>query len=109
MVNDHEIVPGSVKNAEEIYPHDAIDRMREIGCLVLPMEASRVARDLGDGRMANVVLLGAMATFLPITEEAWIETLNRRIPDKYRDLNLKAFMEGHALASVMEDRPSVRA
>jgi indolepyruvate ferredoxin oxidoreductase beta subunit len=83
--------------------------MREIGCLVLPMEASRVARDLGDGRMANVVMLGAMATFLPITEEAWIETLNRRIPEKYRESNLKAFMEGHALASVMENRPSVRA
>ncbi len=109
MVNDHEIVPGSVKDADEIYPHDAIERMRQIGCVVLPMEASRVARDLGDGRMANVVMLGAMASFLPITEEVWIETLNRRLPEKYREPNLKAFAAGHALASVKEDRPSVRA
>ncbi|GMR11798.1 MAG: indolepyruvate oxidoreductase subunit beta [Anaerolineae bacterium] len=109
MVNDHEIVPGSVKDADEIYPHDAIERMRQIGCVVLPMEASRVARDLGDGRMANVVMLGAMASFLPITEEVWLETLNRRLPEKYREPNLKAFTAGHALASVMEDRPSVRA
>lgn len=109
LVNDHEIIPGSVKDADEIYPHDAIERMRRIGCVVLPMEASRVARDLGDGRMANVVMLGAMASFLPITEEAWIETLNRRLPEKVREPNLKAFAAGHALASVMEDRPSVRA
>ncbi len=109
LVNDHEIIPGSVRNADEAYPHDAVERMRRIGCVVLPMEASRVARDLGDGRMANVVMLGAMASFLPITEEVWIETLNRRLPKKVREPNLKAFTAGHALASVMEDRPSVRA
>ncbi|MFQ5923348.1 MAG: indolepyruvate oxidoreductase subunit beta [Anaerolineales bacterium] len=109
LVNEHEIIPGSVRDADEAYPHDAIDRMRRIGCVVLPIEASPVARDLGDGRMANVVMLGAMATFLPITEEIWIETLNRRLPEKYREPNLKAFTAGHALASVMQDRPSVRA
>ncbi|MFQ5943140.1 MAG: indolepyruvate oxidoreductase subunit beta [Anaerolineales bacterium] len=109
LVNDHEIIPASVKDADAIYPHDAIERLRQIGCVVLPMEASRAARDLGDGRMANVVMLGAMASFLPITEEVWIETLKRRLPEKYREPNLKAFTEGHALASLMEDRPSVRA
>lgn len=109
LVNDHEIIPGSVRDADEIYPHDAIERMGRVGCVVLPMEASRVARDLGDGRMANVVMLGAMASFLPITEEVWIETLNRRLPEKVREPNLKAFTAGHALASMMEDRPSVRA
>jgi indolepyruvate ferredoxin oxidoreductase beta subunit len=109
LVNDHALVPGSVVDAEDAYPHDAIERMRQIGCQVLPLEASQTARDLGDGRMANVVMLGAMATFLPITEEAWIETLNRRLPEKYREPNLQAFSAGHALASVMEDRPSVRA
>ena len=109
LVNDHEIIPGSVKDADEAYPHDAIERMRQIGCVVLPIEATRAAHDLGDGRMANVVMLGAIATFLPIIEEAWIETISRRVPEKYRESNLKAFSAGHALASVMEDRPSVMA
>lgn len=108
LVNDHAIVPGSVADADQLYPHDAIERMRRLGNRVLPIEASRVARELGDGRMANVVMLGAMATFLPITEEAWIETLIRRLPEKYRKPNLEAFSAGHALASVMADRPSVR-
>ncbi len=109
MVNDHEIIPGSVTDGADIYPHDAIDRLRQIGAQVMTIEASLIARDLGDGRMANVVMLGAMATFLAISEETWIETLNRRIPERYREANLKAFWEGHAHASVMEDRPSVRA
>lgn len=109
MVNDHEIIPGSVSNADEIYPHDAVDRLRQIGALVMPIEASRIARELGDGRMANVVILGAMATFLAINEEAWIETLERRIPERYRQANLKAFVEGQAHAGAMEDRPSMRA
>jgi indolepyruvate ferredoxin oxidoreductase beta subunit len=108
LVNDHEIIPGSVKDANEIYPHDAIGRMRRIGCPVLAMEASRVARDLGDGRMANVVMLGAMALFLPVTEEIWIETLNRRLPEKYREPNLKAFTAGVSMAHALEDRPPVK-
>ncbi len=96
LVNDHEILPGSVPDAEAKYPHEALDFLRRKGYRVVALKASEMARDLGDGRMANVVLLGALSTMLPIPQAVWLETLQHRIPEKYRQPNLRAFAEGRA-------------
>lgn len=98
LVNDHEIIPGSVANAAEKYPHHAIEFLKSKGVNVLALPASQCARDLGDGRMANVVMLGAMSALAPhIAKEVWLETLNERIPEKHRSINLKAFQRGRDL------------
>ncbi len=94
LVNDHEIIPGSVANALERYPHRAFDYLREQGVTVLAVPASQCARDLGDGRMANIVLLGALSTLIHLPETAWRETLDEKLPKKYRDANLRAFDVG---------------
>lgn len=98
LVNDHEIIPGSVTGAAEKYPHHALSFLREKGLNVVALAASQCAKELGDGRMANVVMLGAMSALVPqITRELWRETLNERIPAKHRTLNLKAFETGRGL------------
>jgi indolepyruvate ferredoxin oxidoreductase beta subunit len=94
LINDYEIVPGSVTGAEEVYPHQAIDYLKEKGLTIIPLPASNMAYELGDGRMANVVMLGAMSNLLPITEEHWIEALKVRLPTRYIEGNLKAFEAG---------------
>jgi len=95
LINDHEIIPGSVANAAERYPHHALDFLRAKGLKVVALSASQCARDLGDGRIANVIMLGAMSALLPRTpKEVWLATLNERIPEKHRALNLKAFETG---------------
>lgn len=99
VINDHEIIPGSVSGAAEAYPHHAIQLLQDEGLQVIVLPASQMARDLGDGRMANVVLAGAISLRLPIREETWLETLRHRIPEKYRDLNLKAFAAGRQIAN----------
>jgi indolepyruvate ferredoxin oxidoreductase beta subunit len=94
LVNDHEIIPGSVANAAEKYPHHSIDFLRDKGVHTIAVPASRLALDLGDGRMANIVLLGALSTLLDLPEAAWQETLKAKLPAKYRDANLRAFEVG---------------
>ena len=41
--------------------------------------------------MANVVLLGALSTLLPIQQEIWEKTLKLRIPARFMEANLKSF------------------
>ncbi len=94
LVNDHEIIPGSVVDAEAAYPHNALQLLLDSGYRFHALPASEIARDLGDGRMANVVMVGAMSTQLPLAEETWLRTLRRRIPEKYREPNLRAFAAG---------------
>jgi indolepyruvate ferredoxin oxidoreductase beta subunit len=103
LVNDYEILPGSVANAEELYPHQAIEFLQGKGLRVIPIPASAIARDLGDGRMANVVLLGLMSHFLPLPSNIWLAALKRRIPERYREANLKAFQAGQALEFAREE------
>lgn len=100
LVNDHEIIPGSVVNAAERYPHHALDFLRGKGLKVVALPASQRAHDMGDGRIANVIMLGAMSVLLPrVPKEVWLATLDERIPAKHRTLNLKAFETGRDLAS----------
>lgn len=94
LVNDFEIIPGSVAGAELSYPHEAIDFLREKGLAVHVLPASRTAHDLGDGRMANVVLLGALSALLPVPAQAWRKALLVRLPVRYQEPNLKAFQMG---------------
>lgn len=102
LVNDHEIIPGSIVGAENHYPHDAIERLRKLGGRVVVLPAAQAARDLGDGRMANLVMVGALAALLPIPRPTWIETIHERIPEKYRQANLRAFEAGEALMAQAE-------
>ena len=98
LVNDHEILPGSVTDAEATYPHEALTFLREKGYQVISFPASQMANDLGDGRMANVVMLGAMSNLLPIEKKVWMDTLRKRIPERYRQPNLKAFEAGRKIS-----------
>lgn len=99
LINDYELIPGSVINAEKIYPHETIDFLKSKGLRVIALPASKTARELGDGRMANVVLLGALSTLLPIPQELWEKMLKLRIPAKYVKGNLKAYQAGKEMMS----------
>ena len=101
LANDYEVIPGSVLNAAERYPHNALDFLQRKGYRVLVLPASAMARELGDGRMANIVLTGALSTLLPISHEVWLDTLQSRIPEKYRQANLRAFAAGRQHAAVI--------
>jgi indolepyruvate ferredoxin oxidoreductase beta subunit len=108
LVNDYEIVPGSVLGAAEKYPHEVIEYLREKSLSVIPLPASRVARDLGDGRMANVVMIGALSPFLPIPEASWQKALHVRLPARYLEGNLSAFSSGKTICEELLGTPDGR-
>ncbi|HJW90948.1 MAG TPA: indolepyruvate oxidoreductase subunit beta [Anaerolineales bacterium] len=94
LVNDFEIIPASVVGANEQYPHQAIEYLEAKKLRIVRLPASRIASDLGDGRMANVVMLGALSSFLPFPPATWDKTLRLRIPARYLEANLIAFSHG---------------
>lgn len=100
LANDFEIIPGSVAGAEMVYPHETFDFLREKGLRVITLPATRMAHELGDGRMANVVMLGALSTLLPIEEKIWKKALRVRLPARFLEPNLQAFDAGLAAIAV---------
>ncbi|MFW9992257.1 MAG: indolepyruvate oxidoreductase subunit beta [Candidatus Odinarchaeota archaeon] len=64
---------------------------------VLLVNANEDARDLGLSQAMNVILLGAMIAsteILPFNREQMIEGLKASLPEKYFEVNLKAFTKG---------------
>ena len=72
------------------------------------LDATGIARDLGNERAANTVLLGVLSTTFPFPEEAWLEVITRFVPARTAEINRAAFLEGRnwvARAVVPEDAP----
>jgi indolepyruvate ferredoxin oxidoreductase beta subunit len=96
IVNDHAVEPIRVGD-QRPYPEDAVGFLEGKGFRVAMLEATQQALALGDHRAANVVLLGALSASLDIPAEAWERTFEERIPERFRDLNRRAFAAGREL------------
>jgi indolepyruvate ferredoxin oxidoreductase beta subunit len=94
IVNDHRVEPVRIGD-ERPYPENAFEFLRERGFEVVVVEATARARELGNHRAANVLLLGTLAKRLAIPAEVWERTLEERVPEKYLQLNKAAFGIGN--------------
>ena len=76
------------------YPEDVNSRLDRLGFLVSGIDAPEVARQLGNLRVENLVLLGALSRYLPVSLSAWTEAVRESVPLKTVELNLSAFKMG---------------
>jgi indolepyruvate ferredoxin oxidoreductase beta subunit len=60
----------------------------------------KIAQELGNARVAGVVLLGFLSAFLPVEIALWEEDIAGRVAAKFREINLKAFAQGRQEARV---------
>ncbi len=108
LMNDQRIYPVVVSSGVSIYPSD-----EEVNSALL--RASRsvykvpgldTAQGLGNARVLNVVLLGAMSGLTGIDPQLWVSVIRQRVPAKALELNVKAFWQGREVlaASRLEDR-----
>ena len=96
LANEHQVEPIRVGD-QRPYPDDALEFLKAKGLQVIALQATQMAMDLGDHRAANVVLLGALSRSLDIAPEVWDQTFSERIPERYLDLNRRAFEVGRRL------------
>jgi indolepyruvate ferredoxin oxidoreductase beta subunit len=54
----------------------------------------QLADELGNMRVNNVVLLGALSAFLALGVDEWLEVIGRRVPPRLVELNQRAFHVG---------------
>ncbi|MEJ2366930.1 MAG: indolepyruvate oxidoreductase subunit beta [Acidobacteriota bacterium] len=76
------------------YVQDLDRILEEMAPSVFWVDAVDIARELGDIRMVNMILLGALANRLPLTMENWEAALAQRFKEKIRPLCRKAFQRG---------------
>jgi indolepyruvate ferredoxin oxidoreductase beta subunit len=101
FINRQRIAPMTVTVGNAIYPTDEriLDTVRARTADVTLVDALRVAEELGDARMTNTVLLGALSTRLEVAPEIWLSVIEQRVPPKYAEPNWEAFWQGRRAVS----------
>ncbi|MDP6343742.1 MAG: indolepyruvate oxidoreductase subunit beta [Alphaproteobacteria bacterium] len=97
IVNTRPVVPPVVSAGIHAYPEDPIAQIRAVVARLHAIDAVAIAEGLGNGRLANSVMLGAFAPHLPfdpgVLAAAMAERFRHRRPD-LADLNAAAFQAG---------------
>jgi len=50
-------------------------------------------------RTANIVIVGALSVFLPVEAAVYEQVIKTRVPEKFREVNLRAFAAGRKASS----------
>ena len=99
IVNTQQIKPPAVAMGKIPYPANVLDAITSLGIQVVTVDAFDIARDAGEVKAANVVMVGAMSAFLPMDASVYEEIINTRIPERFREVNLKAFAAGRKITA----------
>ena len=76
------------------YPENIIEKLKEM-CSVTSLDALELAKEAGSIKTVNVVLIGVLAKSTDIPYESWVKTLLKTVPEKFAEMNLKAFELGY--------------
>lgn len=96
VVNVYTIKPITVTSGGASYPteEEILRVYAGITERIRLVPGTTIAQELGNARAANVVLLGALSTFLDVAPELWLQIIEARVPAKYVALNRQAFLQG---------------
>jgi len=97
--NSQNILPMSVSAGNAKYPENITETFAKISAEVTSVDAIGKARELGNQKCLNVVLLGVLARRVTeIKPEIWPEMIKKMVPQRLQELNQKAFKTGWELA-----------
>ena len=94
LVSTQRIVPITVSAGPFDYPEDPESLVRKRLKHYILCPCLDIARDLGEPRAANVVMVGLLSRFLPFQDHIWEDMLEKQIKPRYLDVNRKAFQAG---------------
>ncbi len=97
LVNTQKTDPMPVITGAMEYPENILEKIESKGISLTAIDALSLAREAGNEKAVNVVLIGALAANSDIPKEAFVEAINKTVPPKFLDVNLKAFELGYNL------------
>jgi len=94
LINDHRIVPLTVTSGIAEYPTNVQKQIiARCGHFVL-VDGIAIACKVGNARVVNVALLGALSTRLEFDRRLWEKAIRQSVPRNTIDINLAGFHLG---------------
>ena len=97
VVASTRLVPPIATGGKFHYPDDPIADLKQKMENVIAVEADKIARELGDVRLVNTLLMGVISNRLEFPTAVWESVIKERVKPKFVDMNLAAFARGREL------------
>ena len=94
VTNTQQIDPMPVITGASAYPEKLIEKLEEKGAQVDAMDCLTLAEEAGSSKAVNIVLMGRLSKYFDIPAEKWQQAIEALVPEKFREVNLKAFALG---------------
>ncbi|WP_297240144.1 indolepyruvate oxidoreductase subunit beta [uncultured Flavonifractor sp.] len=94
ITNTQQTNPMPVITGAAEYPQNLVDKMTTAGAQVDAMDALALAEEAGSSRAVNLVLMGRLSRYFDLPEEVWQNAITNSVPEKFLELNRKAFHLG---------------
>ncbi|HON11534.1 MAG TPA: indolepyruvate oxidoreductase subunit beta [Chitinispirillaceae bacterium] len=94
ICNTQRIAPMTVITGAQKYPESIIDDLKKLPITIYTLDALTLAREAGNVKTVNSVILGSFAGLSSIDFKEWQEGLKNSVPQRFHDANLKALKSG---------------
>lgn len=96
IINDYQIPSAPILIGTQDYPQ-GIDEFISENFKTLIFDASKVAKEVGNIRTMNVIMVGALAKAMDLPDINWEEVIEQEVKEQFIELNKKAFNAGYSL------------
>ncbi|MGN0151953.1 MAG: indolepyruvate oxidoreductase subunit beta [Wujia sp.] len=95
ITNTQEMEPMPVITGSAVYPENLVEKMKAAGAEVDAGDFLAIAEEAGSPKAVNIVLMGRLSNYFPeIAEEVWQRAMEEIVPQKFLELNRRAFALG---------------
>jgi len=94
VTNTQKIDPMPVITGAMPYPENLIEKMEAKGFAVDALDCLSLAEQAGSVKAVNIVLMGKLSKYFDIPLEKWQKAIEECVPEKFLELNKKAFALG---------------
>ncbi len=103
IVADVVVIPVSAIGGAMAYPswEQIKALLNEYTNRVYLIPATRIASEVGNPRAVNMAMLGFLSAFLELDADAWTDTMKARLPAKFVESSVQAFLKAREEAGTM--------
>jgi indolepyruvate ferredoxin oxidoreductase beta subunit len=100
ILNKKKVLPPTADPLKSPYPEDVMQKLQGCGYRVIAIDALAIAKSLENPKVENVIIVGALSSYISFPLAAWENAVRESVPMKTVQINIEAFKKGREFTTV---------